>query len=449
LDVLDQIPSDRPAIIGPEGVSSFGALTAAAKELAPALRGRRLVLNTPDVSGAAVILAAADGRAEAIALMSSRHNTSMLAPLMALVDADAVISPNAESLLEAGLAAPVLANLNQAAELRGSRRRRAPSGEATRWIMTTSGTTSVPKLVQHSFSSLARTTRRDVDRGQGQIWGMVYDYTRFAGLQVMLQSLLSGACLAVPPGDAELDAQLGFLAEHGCTHLSATPTLWRKILMTPKANRLPLRQVTLGGEIADETVLASLANHYPQARISHIFASTEAGVGFSVSDKKAGFPAQYLVDPPLGIELKIEQGRLRVRNEGVGTEYLGGGGLLSDGGWVDTGDMVDVQGDRVYFKGRESGVINVGGNKVHPEEVERAILSHPHVAMARVYPRFNPITGALVAADVMATEDAPETLRTDLIRFLRGRLEKHAVPAVLRLTRDFVVNAAGKVERNA
>lgn len=205
--------------------------------------------------------------------------------------------------------------------------------------------------------------------------------------------------------------------------------------------------MTLGGEIADDAVLRALARAFPQARLSHIFASTEAGVGFSVTDGRAGFPEAYLSDPPQGIGLALRDDRLFIRNEKVGPSYLGGGAIAQDG-WVDTGDLVTRRDGRVLFLGRGSGVINVGGDKVVPEEVETVLLAHPDVHMARVYAKSNPIMGALVAADIQPEAGADAaSLRAALKDWCAERLERHKVPAFLRIVDGFSTNAAGKIER--
>jgi acyl-CoA synthetase (AMP-forming)/AMP-acid ligase II len=436
---------------------TYGQLCTRAADLSADLAGARLALHSDDLEQAVVLLTAADGRAESVLLTSPGLPAEVVNPLIALIEPQGVLTPEPEGAApaprmpwhRAGQAASLAALLAplQARQPESGSRTGADGERATAWILTTSGTTGTPKLVAHGLASLTRTTRTDPTRSAGQVWGLLYDYTRFAGLQVLLQSLLSGACLAVADPKAPLAAQLAFLAASGVTHLSATPTLWRKILMTPGAEDLPLRQITLGGEIADEAILQSLSRHFPKARLSHIFASTEAGVGFSVTDRQAGFPAQYLTEPPSGIGLRIIEGRLQVRNDQVRPDYLGGQGALARDGWVDTGDAVDQIGDRVLFKGRANGVINVGGNKVHPEEVERALLSHPDVVMARVYAKSNPITGALVMADVVAGPTAPESLSRDLQTYLRPRLERHMIPARIRITEPFDINVAGKIKR--
>lgn len=438
LERLRAIPPGRQALIGREGRLCFGDVVAGAEALAPRLEGRQLFLNLADPASAIRYLAAADGKAEAVVLASPTLEQETLNELFSLSGAEVVISERSDLdglpvLVDEGgleLAEGVIAE--------------------TSWIMTTSGTTGRPKLVSHQLDSLTRTTRGEINRGKGQVWGLLYDYTRFAGLQVVLQSLLSGATLAAPSLDLPLAERLEFLAREGCTHLSATPTLWRKILMTEGHEALPLAQVTLGGEITDDAVLSALSRRWPAARVSHIFASTEAGVGFSVTDRRAGFPVAFLSDPPLGIGLKVKDGHLFVRNDLVGPDYLGGQGALARDGWVDTGDLVAIEDDRVTFRGRASGVINVGGDKVHPEEVELAVLSHPKVRMVRVYAKANPITGALVAADIVPAPDVDDAaaLRRELQTYLGQRLERHMVPAFIRIVLDFDINAAGKVQRS-
>jgi len=221
--------------------------------------------------------------------------------------------------------------------------------------------------------------------------------------------------------------------------------------MTSGAENLNLRQVTLGGEIADDRILATIAGFYPHARVVHIFASTEAGVGFSVTDKKSGFPVTYLTDPPTGVDIKVNNGRLYVRNPNVCPHYLGtNDSFVGNDGWVDTGDSVEIKGDRVLFQGRANGVINIGGDKVHPEEVERVLLAHPLVATARVYSKPSPITGALVAADIALIDPTMDAIdaREALFTYAQQELGRRKAPAIIRIVSGFDLNVAGKLVRS-
>ena len=103
-----------------------------------------------------------------------------------------------------------------------------------------------------------------------------------------------------------------------------------------------------------------------------------------------------------GVEMKVEDGSLRIRSTRTAHAYVGrkAAALTDDEGFVDTGDMVELRGDRYYFVGRRGGIINIGGLKVHPEEIEAVINRHAEVRMSRARSRSSPITGGIVVADV-------------------------------------------------
>ncbi len=320
----------------------------------------------------------------------------------------------------------------------------------TEWHLATSGTSGEPKLVSHSLASLTRTSRIGDYPSESIRWGLLYEFTRFAGLQVLLQSLLSGARLISPPTEASVRERVRQLISGGCTHLSATPSMWRSIAMTPEAQSLRLQQITLGGEIADDSILKTLGAMYPAARIVHIYASTEAGVGFAVKDGRAGFPEEYLTEPPGGVALRIHDGRLWIKNAQAIGRYVGSQESFEAAeGWIDTGDMVELVGERVRFLGRASGQINSGGNKFNPEEVEAVLLSHPSVLQARVYARSSSMMGAIVVAQVVQRDAATDRnqLRQDLKRFAAAKLESYKVPAMFELCDALPVLPSGKLQR--
>jgi acyl-coenzyme A synthetase/AMP-(fatty) acid ligase len=125
--------------------------------------------------------------------------------------------------------------------------------------------------------------------------------------------------------------------------------------------------------------------------------------------------------------------------------------LAAADGFVDTDDVVELRGSRYHFVGRRSGVINVGGLKVHPEEVEAVINAHPCVSMSLVQGRRSPITGAIVTADIVLTGDgrasASEDLKREIVDGCRRALSPHKVPAVVRFVPSLEVSASGKLVR--
>ena len=162
--------------------------------------------------------------------------------------------------------------------------------------------------------------------------------------------------------------------------------------MSEATNRLSPKYVRLSGEIADQAILDNLKASFPEAEVAHAFASTQAGVGFDVRDGCAGFPASYIGMADAKVDLRVEDGTLRIRSARTALRYLSAGRTLADNrGFVDTGDLVERRGDRYYFLGRREGVINVGGQKVYPEEVEAVLNRDPTVRISRVWARRNPI----------------------------------------------------------
>ncbi len=320
----------------------------------------------------------------------------------------------------------------------------------TRWILLTSGTTGTPKTVSHSLRGLTRTVKRDVTTGSRLVWGLLYELSRFAGLQVFFQALLGGSALIITSPGAELEEVIEELSSSGCNALSATPSMWRKIMMTSARRKLKLEMITLGGEIADQQILNALKAEYPHAKIRHIYASTEAGVGFTVSDGRAGFPSSYLHSPPKGVLLRIDENQvLHLKSESM-EQYcaITRKEIADQQGWIDTGDIVEVKDDRCYFKGRKNGAINVGGQKVHPHEVESIILSVSGVAETFVYGIKNSIMGNLVHADVVLLPGFDEESVEKKIRSVCAtRLEPYKCPFSINFVKEVKLTAAGKIKR--
>jgi acyl-coenzyme A synthetase/AMP-(fatty) acid ligase len=221
-------------------------------------------------------------------------------------------------------------------------------------------------------------------------------------------------------------------------------------MMSAAAGKFVPRYVRLSGEIADQAILDHLRTTYPGSEVTHAFASTEAGVAFDVCDGLAGFPASY-IGRHGEVQIQIADGSLRIKSQRNALGYLGksAGSLFDDDGFVDTGDIVEVREGRCHFVGRRGGVINIGGQKVYPEEIEAVINQHPEVQVSMVRARKNPITGAIVIAEVVAaSQHAPlETLKREIFEACRATLSRYKVPASIRFVPLIEVAASGKLGR--
>jgi acyl-coenzyme A synthetase/AMP-(fatty) acid ligase len=424
-----------------------------------------VLIATRDPLSAAIALVELDGVASRLVVGTPDLSVEHLPRVLARGAVDAIVVDTPEGAKSLASLRPVFL----CAPTSTGRARRAipPSTRTTEWVLLTSGTTGAPKLVVHTLATLTGAISPAQPRQSDLIWGTFYDIRRYGGMQILLRAILGGGSFVVSGGGEPAGDYLARLAAHGATHISGTATHWRRALMSPAASTIHPRYVRLSGEIADQAILNSLRSFYPDARIGHAFASTEAGVGFEVDDGLEGFPASIL-DAPDSVEARIVEGSLRIRSDRTALGYLvdpiedsasPAGGVLQSvadaDGFVDTGDIIERRGDRCLFLGRRTGVINVGGNKVYPEEVEAAINRHPAVRMSLVRSRRSPITGALVAADIVLNDGTPqpgagattETLRQEILGLCRATLPPYKIPASLRFVSALDVAAAGKLAR--
>src|ERR1700722_7689039 len=415
------------------------------------LRGRSVLIATREQFPTALALVELDGVARRMVLCTPDLTPEQLAHVAATAEAEHIVIDDQSSITgPAQLTRPAVTLTPAPVAIE----RRA--GDATEWILLTSGTTGTPKLVVHTLGSLGGALPNHKPSGTASVWRTFYDSRRYGGLQIYLRAVLAGSPLVLSSSGEPMVEFLERAAAAGVTHISGTPSHWRRALMSGEAALLKPQYVRLSGEVADQAVLDNLRAVYPNALVAHAFASTEAGVAFEVNDGLAGFPLSFIDQPTGAIELKVIDHTLRIRSGRNAARYLGAAPsvLVSDDGYVDTGDMVELVNGRYYFRGRVGGVINVGGLKVYPEEVESVLNADPRVRMSLVRARRSPITGAIVVADVVladptsaAAADAPDLVKNELLDTCRRALAAHKVPAMLRFVPALEFTAAGKLVR--
>ena len=414
-----------------------------------ALAGRSVLVRTARQIGMAQALVELDGLARRIVLCPPDLDPEHLPLVIEAAESDYVVTDEADdTLMRLGLPVWRLETLQTSpADMHDD--------HPTQWLLFTSGTTGPPKMVVHSLAGLIGAIPAPAPIAERPVWATFYDIRRYGGLQVLLRALTGGCAMALSDPAEALPDHLARLVGLGVTHISGTPSHWRRVLMSPHAASLAPAYVRLSGEIADQAVLDGLKALYPRARIGHAFASTEAGVAFEVEDGLEGFPDSF-IGRSGAVEMKVLDGSLRIRSPRAACGYVGPAApaLADEEGFVDTGDMVELKDGRWRFAGRRNGVINVGGLKVHPEEVEAVINRHPSVRMSMVRGRANPITGAVVTAEVALVDPqaagSPElksALRASIIALCRAALPPHKAPATIRFVPDLAVTASGKLDR--
>jgi acyl-CoA synthetase (AMP-forming)/AMP-acid ligase II len=412
------------------------------------LTGRSVLLATSGQLLAGLAMIEIDGVARRMLLCPPDLADDHLASIVGDAGIDAVVTDRPERF--ANLDSDLLFSVMRPRPVEN----KAATSRATEWLMLTSGTSGVPKIVGHTLEGLCGAIIGDSPAPGADIpvWATFYDIRRYGGLQIFLRAIVGGGTMVLSGADETLADHVARLKLRGVTHMSGTPSHWRKLLMSGSASGFAPRYVRLSGEIADQAVLDGLKQAFPAASIGHAYASTEAGVGFAVNDGKEGFPAD-LIGQGGTVDMKVVDGSLRIRSQRAARSYVGrnAAALTDADGFVDTGDMVKLRDGRYYFVGRRNGVINVGGLKVHPEEIEAVINGHPGVRMSRARARRSPITGGIVVADIVLADGSDakrsDAIRDEILDACRTRLAAHKVPAMIRFVTALDVTPAGKLAR--
>lgn len=441
IDLLRRVGTDAPdraVVISPQGQTSYAECLERAEAIAAGLAEReidRFALLASDPAEVVAALAAATAIGAEPCVYPQELDDARLAKLSTDFDHEVLV---ADRWPVAGLASPASADVLNLDELAGGGEAAAAQPGAPILILTT-GTTGDQKGVRHTWERLARAVRKPDDR-PGTRWLLAYNLNQFAGIQILLHVLISGSTMVAPPSRRPRDL-IETIREHEVTHLSATPTLWRLLIGSlddRTAADLPLEQITLGGEASDDQLLGRLRELFGDARITHVYAGSEFGSAIAVGDGRAGLPLSVLErgeDSP--VQVRIEDGELQLRSRAGMLGYFEGADTEDE--WVATGDMVEVHGDRIHFVGRRSEIINVGGAKVHPLPIEELVCGIEGVEIAAAYGRPNPVTGQIVALDVVAAAGADPSELEAAIRAACEALPRPGRPRRIRFVPELEI----------
>jgi acyl-coenzyme A synthetase/AMP-(fatty) acid ligase len=284
---------------------------------------------------------------------------------------------------------------------------------------TTSGTTGEPKEIIHSYDILVKNIKIK-DELKNTIWGLTYDWTKIAGSQVILQSYLNEGKI-VNLFKKSHSETINLISQYGITHISGTPTFYRLLGNVVFEN---VKQVTLGGEVVDSSLITHIEKIFPNAKITNIYALTEFGTLFTSSKDYFEFSEK------ISIFVKIENNNIFIKDSGD---------------WINTGDVVEWL-DKTKFKiiGREANMINVGGVKVNPIKIEEIINNLEYISNSVVYCKQNSVMGRVVVADVIVNTNVEVSqIKKDLTK----KLNKYEIPLKINIVDTINTNSNGKLIR--
>lgn len=301
----------------------------------------------------------------------------------------------------------------------------------------TSGTTGQPKKVVHLIATLTRSVRTG-EKYRDQVWAYAYNPTHMAGLQVFFQAFVNMNTL-VNVFNMQRSEVYAKIDEYAITHISATPTFYR--LLLPIENTYPsVQRVTLGGEKSDEHLYDSIRKIFPCAKINNVYASTEAGSLFAAKGDCFQIPVA------IRDKFSVVDDELLIHKSLLGQSDS----FQFDGDFYHSGDLIEwvnQEDGLLRFKSRKNELINVGGYKVNPGEVEDAINAYPGVRQSLVYGKANSILGNVLIAEVQL-EDGVELTDLDIRKTLQGQLQDFKIPRKIRFVESFTLTRTGKLKRS-
>jgi acyl-CoA synthetase (AMP-forming)/AMP-acid ligase II len=268
------------------------------------------------------------------------------------------------------------------------------------------------------------------------------------GINTLLHGLCHGGTI-VTIRDRSPDAVCAAIEAHRIQLLPTTPTFLRILLIADAIRRHDLSSleiVTYGTEPMPATTLAAVREALPRVRLKQTYGLSELGI-LPTQSRDSG--SVWLKLGNAGFEHKIVENVLWIRSPSAMLGYLNAPSPFDADGWFNTQDLVEQDGDYIRILGRKSELINVGGEKVHPTEIENVLLQLENVKDVTVRGQPNPITGQVVAAKItpLAPED-PDALKRRVRQFCQARLERYKMPAVIDVVVEDHYGARFKKSRN-
>lgn len=292
-------------------------------------------------------------------------------------------------------------------------------------ILFSSGSTGKPKAMVHNLDTLIDSFKDKKEKSMNMLVFLMFDH--IGGLNTVFNALCMGACLIIPKiKDAKTICEL--IEKYKIMVLPSSPTFLNLILISEEYKNYDLsslRMITYGTETMPQSLLLKLKEVFPKVKFLQTFGTSETGIS-TTSSKSSNSLFMKLED--INGEYKIVENELWLRSKTQVLGYLNASmdSFTSDG-WFKTGDLVEVDGEYIKIIGRAKEVINVGGQKVLPAEIESIILEMEEISDCMVYGEKNAITGQTVVCDVVLNKNI-ENIKKRVRVFCKDRLDAYKIP---------------------
>lgn len=292
-------------------------------------------------------------------------------------------------------------------------------------VLFSSGSTGKSKASVHDLAKLLEKFK--VPRhSMRTITFLLYDH--IGGINTMLYTLSNAGCIITVQSRSPDDV-FHAIEKHKAELLPTSPTFLNLIILSEtyeKYDISSLKVITYGTESMTENTLRRAHEIFPNIKLQQTYGLSELGI---LRSKSKESDSLWVKIGGEGYETKIVDDVLWIRAESSMLGYLNAPYPFDAEGWLNTGDVVEMDGEYIRILGRKSEIINVGGEKVFPVEVESVLQMMEGVEDATVSGESNPIVGQIVKARVkLNTEESLSEFRKRMHAFSRDRLPKYKIP---------------------
>jgi long-chain acyl-CoA synthetase len=298
-------------------------------------------------------------------------------------------------------------------------------------VIFSSGSTGSPKAILHDFAAILEKFEK-VRQKKTTLTFLLFDH--IGGIDTLFNTFASGGTVVtVPTRDPE--TVCAAIAKYRVHTLPTSPTFLNLMLMSGAADQhdlSSLKVIAYGTEPMPESTLKRLHETLPDVALVQTYGMSELGVLRSRSRDSESLWLKFTGE---GFETKIVDGILWVRAKTAMMGYLNAPDLFDEDGWLNTQDAVEVDGDYLRILGRASDLINVGGQKVYPAEVENLLIQLENVLDVAVFGKAHPMMGQIVVARFnLKTPEPPDVFKRRMMEFCRGRLANYQIPRLVEFS---------------
>ncbi len=298
-------------------------------------------------------------------------------------------------------------------------------------VVFSSGSTGKHKAILHDVDALLDKFRVQRHR-RTTLTFLLLDH--LGGINTLLYSLSNGGTVvSVPRRDP--DEICRAIQHHRVQTLPTSPTFLNQLLIAESYRNYDLSSlqlITYGTEAMPASTLKRLNETFPNVELLQTYGLTEVGV---LRSKSESVDSLWVKIGGEGFETRVVDGLLHIRAKSAMLGYLNSPSPFDAEGWINTEDMVEVNGDYIRILGRVSDIINIGGQKVYPAEIESFLLQLDNVQDVAVYGEKTPLTGQIVAArfNIIESEDL-DSLKKRVRAFCRDRMPSFKIPVKITIT---------------